>query len=107
MSRKDARRESDANRFRSEDQGYLLKPAKIEVGSGYTFSVRYGENENPVIDLKTYGNVSINRIVKEIRRAFPEAQIRKINGLQTFVAVKRRKSRNIERKLKPTFHPKF
>lgn len=29
LSGKDARRESDINRFRSEDQGYLLKPAKI------------------------------------------------------------------------------
>jgi hypothetical protein len=98
LSGEDARRESDSTGARSEDQGYVLEPTKIEVGSGYTFSVRYDENENPVIDLKTYGNVNIRKIVKEIQHAFPKAQIRKINEVQTFIAVKKNKTQKIRKK---------
>ena len=98
MSGKNTRRESETLRSQSEDHGYVLEPAKIEVGSGYTFSIRYDENENPMIDLKTYGNVSIRKIIKEIQRAFPKAQIRKINEVQTFTAVKKSKTQKMGKK---------
>jgi hypothetical protein len=82
----------------SEELGFVLEPTKIEVGSGYTISVSHDENEKPVVDVKTYGEVDFIKLRREIERAFPNAQIRRLNQTRSVTIVKRRKRKHIDRK---------
>jgi hypothetical protein len=83
----------------SEELGFVLEPTQIEVGSGYTISVSYDENEKQIVDVKTYGEVDISRIRREIERAFPKAQIRQLNQPRSVTIVKRRRrKRQIKKK---------
>ena len=82
-----------------EELGFVLEPAQIEVGSGYTVSVSYDEDEKQIVDVKTYGEVNIARLRREIERIFPNAKIRQLNPKQSVTIVKRRKrKRNIKKK---------
>jgi hypothetical protein len=65
--------------FEMEDISFILEPAQVEVGSGYTVSVNYDENEKQVIDVKIYGEVNVVKMKRQIRKAFPNATIRNIN----------------------------
>jgi len=76
-----------------DDLGFVLEPTQVEVGSGYTVSVSYDENEKPIVDIKTYGEVNMAKLQKEIRKAFPDAKIRNLNNAGTVTIVKKRKKR--------------
>jgi len=92
MAEKKHKRESEnLIELDSEELGFVLEPAQVEVGSGYTVSVSYDENEKPVIDVKTYGEVDIAKLRKEIERMFPNAQIRQLDQAQSVTIVKKRK----------------
>lgn len=82
----------------SEELGFVLEPTKIEVGSGYTISVSYDENEKPVVDVKTYGEVDFIKLRREIERAFPNAQIRQLNQARSVTIVKKRKRKHLDKK---------
>jgi hypothetical protein len=75
----------------SEGLGFVLEPTHVELGSGYTVSVNYDENETPIINVKTYGEVDVEKLRREIERAFPRAQIRQINPTKTITVVRKRK----------------
>ena len=62
----------------SVGEGAVFEPAQVEVNSGYTVAVKYGENGKSVVDIKTYGQVDITRLLKEIEHVFPEAKIRRL-----------------------------
>ncbi len=72
-----------------EDWGFILEPAKIEIGSGYTVSLTYDDEGNPIIDVKTYGDVDSAKIRRDIKRLYPNAQIRHINEEPTVTIVKK------------------
>ncbi|MEM3828090.1 MAG: hypothetical protein QXP36_02575 [Conexivisphaerales archaeon] len=72
-----------------EEPGFVLEPAQIEVGSGYTVSINY-ENDKPVINIKTYGEVDMAKLQKEIKKAFPEATIRQLTQTGSVTVVKKR-----------------
>jgi hypothetical protein len=92
MAEKKHKRESNGLiELDSEELGFVLEPTQVEVGSGYTVSVSYDENEKPVIDVKTYGEVDIAKLRKEIERMFPNAQIRQLDQPQSVTIVKKRK----------------
>jgi hypothetical protein len=92
MAEKKHKRESESLiELDSEELGFVLEPTQVEVGSGYTVSVSYDENEKPIIDVKTYGEVDIAKLRKEIERIFPDAQIRQLNQTQSVTIVKKRK----------------
>lgn len=76
----------------AEDLGFILEPAKIEIGSGYAVSLSYDEDGNPVVDVKTYGDVDLSKIRKDIERLYPNAQIRKLNQEPTVTVVRKSKS---------------
>ncbi len=83
----------------SEEPGFVLEPTQVEVGSGYTISISCDENEKPIVDVKTYGEVDIAKLRKEVERVFPNAQIRQLNQTQSVTVVKkRRRKRPIKRK---------
>jgi hypothetical protein len=75
----------------SEELGFVLEPTQIEVGSGYTISVSYDENQRPVVDVKTYGEVDFTKLRRVIERAFPNAQIRQLNQTRSVKIVRKRK----------------
>jgi len=92
MAEKKHKRESEnLLELDSEELGFALEPAQVEVGSGYTVSVSYDENEKPVIDVKTYGEVDIAKLRKEIERMFPNAQIQQLDQPPSVTIVKKRK----------------
>jgi hypothetical protein len=92
MAEKKHKRESESLiELDPEELGFVLEPTQVEVGSGYTVSVSYDENEKPIIDVKTYGEVDIAKLRKEIERIFPNAQIRQLNQTQSVTIVKKRK----------------
>lgn len=75
----------------SEELGFVLEPTQVEVGSGYAVSISYDEDEKPIVDVKTYGEVDIAKIRKEIERVFPNAQIRQVNQTHSVTVVKKRR----------------
>jgi len=74
-----------------EESGFVLEPAQVELGSGYTLSVNYDENENPIVNIRTYGQVDIAKLRKEIEKIFPNAQIKQLNQPHSITVVKKRK----------------
>ena len=100
MAEKKHKRESNGFiELDSEELGFVLEPTQVEVGSGYTVSISYDENEKPIIDVKTYGEVNIAKLRKEIERIFPNAQIRQLDPTQSVTIVKKRKRKpNIKKK---------
>lgn len=82
----------------SEELGFVLEPTQVEVGSGYAISISYDENEKPIVDVKTYGEVDIAKIRKEIERVFPNAQIRQLKQTNAITIVKKRKRKDTVKK---------
>jgi hypothetical protein len=68
---------------------FVLEPTQVEVGSGYMVTVDYDENEEQVVEIKTFGHVDLVRLRREIRRLFPDAKIRRLNHTQSVVIAKR------------------
>jgi len=77
MAERKHKRGSEGIAELDEDVSVVLEPAQIELGSGYTLAVSYDENERPVVDIKTYGQVDFERLRKEIEGVFPNAHIGK------------------------------
>jgi len=100
MAERKTKRESESlTELDSEETGFVLEPTQLEVGSGYTLSVNYDENEKPIVDIKTYGEVDMTRLRREIERIFPNAQIRQLNQTRSITIVKKRKRKpNIKKK---------
>jgi hypothetical protein len=82
----------------AEDLGYILEPAKIEIGSGYAVSLSYDEDGNPVVDIKTYGDVDISKIRRDIERLYPNAQIRRLNQEPIVTVVRKGKGKRKTRR---------
>jgi len=98
--RKNKRESESLIQVDSEETGFVLEPTQVEVGSGYTISVNYDENEKPIVDVKTYGEVDITKLRREIERLFPNAQIRQLNQTQSVTIVKKCKKRKSNTKKK-------
>jgi len=76
-----------------EDVGIHLEPTQVELGSGYTLSVSYDENRKPIVDIKTYGQVDLEQLRKEIAGVFPNARIRQKEQSNTVMASKKNKKK--------------
>jgi len=82
----------------SEETTFLVEPTPVEIGAGYTVAVSHDENEREVIDVKTYGQVDMSRLRKEIQRVFPDAEIRRFNQADSVTVVRTGKKKNKSRK---------
>ncbi|MBS7616159.1 hypothetical protein KEJ45_03030 [Candidatus Bathyarchaeota archaeon] len=80
-----------------DDWGFVLEPAKIEIGSGYAVSLSYDEDGNPIVDVKTYGKVDSTKIKRDIERLYPNAHIRNLNEEPTVTLIRRNKTKNTSR----------
>jgi hypothetical protein len=78
------------------ENGFELEPAQIEIGSGYTLQVSHDQCEHPIVDVKTYGKVDVQKLRREIERVFPNAHIRQMSQAPTVTVAKtnRKKPRN-------------
>jgi hypothetical protein len=77
-----------------DESGFILEPTQVEVGSGYTLSINYDENENPIINIKTYGHVDMPKIRKEIEKLFPNAKITQQDQSCAITVSKKHKRKN-------------
>jgi hypothetical protein len=76
----------------------LLENEPIELGSGYSILLDY-ESEAPIVYVKTYGEVDLVSVRKEIGRRYPGA---KIEGLTSSAPVRvsaKRKPKSKKRNL--------
>jgi hypothetical protein len=96
--RKNKRASENAVTVDSEDMSFIIEPNHVEVGSGYTVAVSYGEDERPVVDVKTYGQVDIVQLRRDIGRAFPNAQIRRLNQARSVAVAKVKNKKKKPRK---------
>ena len=93
MAERKAKRDETGTEFGPEEANFVMESAKVEVGSGYALSVHYDEHEKPVIDVKTYGTVDIDKIQKEIERIFPDGRIRNLAQPEPVTIVKKEKKK--------------
>ncbi len=96
MSERKSKRHENLIELDPEDMSFTLEPAKVEIGSGYAVSISYDEHEKPIIDIKTYGRVDLEKLHKEITEAFPHCRIRQLNRSPTVTIAKKetKKRRN-------------
>jgi len=96
--RKNKRGSENAITLDSEEVSFILEPNHVEVGSGYTVAVNYDEDERPIVDVKTYGQVDIAQLRRDIGRAFPNAQIRRLNQARSVTVTKAKKRKEKTRR---------
>lgn len=82
----------------SEETTFIVEPVQVEVGAGYTVAVSHDEDDREVVDVKTYGQVDINQLAREIKRAFPDAEIRRFNKASSVAVVKSNEKRKKRKK---------
>jgi len=70
-------KQSEANPVEATmtEHPFFLEPAQVEIGSGYTLKINYDENDAPVLDIKTYGQVDTTWLRHELKRTFPKIQV--------------------------------
>jgi 5'-deoxynucleotidase YfbR-like HD superfamily hydrolase len=98
IDRKGKHTSENENEVDAEEITFAIEPGHVEVGAGYTIAVSHDENERQVIDIKTYGQVDIARLRKEIERTFPNAEIRKFNQSHSLTVVKSNSKKRRSRK---------
>lgn len=81
--RKNKRESENIVEVEAEETNVVLEPTQLEIGSGYTLAVRYDEDQRPVVAVKTYGQVDLAQIRREIARIFPDARIRHTNSTRS------------------------
>jgi hypothetical protein len=88
-----SKRDENSVEAEVEEPGIVLEPAQVELGSGYAVSVRYDENDKPIVDVKTYGEVDVAKMLKDIGRVYPHAQINHLNQPSSVTIAKKQKKR--------------
>jgi hypothetical protein len=78
----------------TEENDFVLEPTQLEIGSGYTMAVHYDENQRPTIAVKTYGQVDLIQVKREILKIFPDAQIKHTNQTRSVKIVRANKARS-------------
>ena len=81
--RKNKRGSENILEVEAEGTNVVPEPTQLEIGSGYTLAVRYDEDQRPVVAVKTYGQVDLAQIRREITRIFPDARIRHTNDTKS------------------------
>jgi len=76
-----------------EGPGIELEPAQVEIGAGYTLQVSHDQCEHPVVDVKTYGKVDLQKLRREIEHVFPNAHIRRMGQPPTVTVAKMNKKK--------------
>jgi hypothetical protein len=107
LAERKSKREVHIVEVEPEETSFILEPTQVEVGSGYTLSINYSEDEKPIVNIKTYGKVDLTQIRREIERLFPNAQIRQAIPTQTVAIVKKGKSKKSSKSSRKARKSKF
>ncbi|MCJ7768246.1 hypothetical protein MUP79_07635 [Candidatus Bathyarchaeota archaeon] len=78
----------------TEENDFVLEPTQIEVGSGYALAIHYDENQRPMVAVKTYGQVDLTQVKREILKIFPDAQIKHTNQTKSVKIVRSNKGKS-------------
>jgi len=57
------------------EEDFLFGREAVEGGSGYSISVTYDEKGKPVVQVKTYGDVDVAELRRDIEQRYPGARI--------------------------------
>lgn len=77
---------------------FIVEPTNVEIGSGYTVAVSYDEEDVQIIDIKTFGQVDMAQLRRDIARHFPNAEIRRLNQTPSVTIVKAEKRKTRKKK---------
>lgn len=91
LSQRKIKREDNSGAFDLEEASFVVKPAKVEIGSGYAVAVGHDENDEAILDVKTYGIVDMARIHSELETLFPNTKIRHLAEKSSVAVVKKTK----------------
>jgi hypothetical protein len=95
LSQRKTKHEETSCHFDLEETGFTITPSKVEIGSGYSVALDRDENDEPTVNVKTYGTVDIAKVQRELGSLFPNARIRHVNpGSSTVVIKKDKKKRD-------------
>jgi len=61
--------------FGFDEEDFLFGREPAEGGSGYSISVTYDEKGKPVVHVKTYGDVDVAELRRDIEQRYPGARI--------------------------------
>lgn len=61
--------------FDFDEKDFLFGREPVEGGSGYSISVTYDEKGKPVVQVKTYGDVDVAELRRDIEDRYPGARI--------------------------------
>jgi hypothetical protein len=61
--------------FGFDEEDFLFEREPAEGGSGYSISVTYDEKGKPVVQVKTYGDVDVAELRRDIEQRYPGARI--------------------------------
>jgi hypothetical protein len=70
-----------------------MTSTRVEIGSAYAVAVGYDENNEPVVDVKTYGTVDMAKVRRELESLFPNARIRHLNRASSVALIRREKKK--------------
>jgi hypothetical protein len=83
------------------EKSFVLKSEPLTVGSGYSLSIMGDDEEedsNPVIHVKTYGDVDVTKLRREIKRKYPKAKIKGLKEQPLILVGNRKEKENLGKK---------
>jgi hypothetical protein len=93
LSQRRIKRDDSSPAFDLEETGFVINPAKVEIGSGYAVTVAYDENDDAIVDVKTYGNVDMAKVHMELETLFPKARIRHLVPTSSVALIRKTKKK--------------
>ena len=61
--------------FGFDEEDFMFGRQPVEGGSGYSISVTYDEKGKPVVQVKTYGDMDMAELRRDIEQRYPGARI--------------------------------
>jgi hypothetical protein len=93
LSQRRTKHEETSSQFDLEEAEFTIAPAKVEIGSGYSVALDYNENDEPTVNVKTYGTVNMAKVQRELENLFPNAKIRHLNPGSSVVVIRKGKKK--------------
>ena len=93
MTERKIKREDNTVAFDLEEAGFTVKPAKVDIGSGYAVALGYDENDEAIVNVKTYGNVDVAKVHRELERLFPNAKIKHSEQKPSVAVIRKHKKK--------------
>jgi hypothetical protein len=96
LSQRKTKHEETSCHFDVEETGFTITPAKVEIGCGYSVALGHDENDEPTVNVRTYGTVDMAKVQRVLGSLFPNARIRHVNlGSSTVVIKKDKKKKRL------------